>query len=74
MMPFGLERCKGSKLLVDLFLPPNPPFLRKYEIMADLPNGKVCVASYHMWRLYPTRITTRYSICACAFVQTAMVC
>ena len=28
--------------------------------MADLPNGKVCVASYHMWRLYPTRITTRY--------------
>ena len=27
--------------------------------MADLPNGKVCVASYHMWRLYPTRITTR---------------
>ena len=27
--------------------------------MADLPNGKLCVASYHMWRLYPTRITTR---------------
>ena len=30
--------------------------------MADLPNGKVCVASYHMWRLYPTRITTRYIV------------
>ena len=28
--------------------------------MADLPNGKLCVASYHMWRLYPTRITTRF--------------
>ena len=37
----------------------SPP--PKYEIMADLPNGKVCVASYHMWRLYPTRITTRSS-------------
>ena len=32
--------------------PPPPP---------DLPNGKLCVVSYHMWRLYPTRITTRYS-------------
>ena len=26
------------------------------------PNGKVCVASYHMWRLYPTRITTRFAL------------
>ena len=24
-------------------------------------NGKLCVASYHMWRLYPARITTRFS-------------
>ena len=37
-----------------------PPPKKIYEIMADLPNGKVCVASYHMWRLYPTRITTRF--------------
>ena len=34
--------------------------------MADLPNGKVCVASYHMWRLYPTRITTRYIFGSCS--------
>ena len=39
-----------------------PPLTPKYEIMADLPNGKLCVASYHMWRLYPTRITTRWNI------------
>ena len=32
--------------------PPAPP--------PDLPNGKLCVVSYHMWRLYPTRITTRF--------------
>ena len=36
--------------------PPSPP---------DLPNGKLCVASYHMWRLYPTWITTR---CTCLSV------
>ena len=33
--------------------PPPPPHLT---------NGKLCVVSYHMWRLYPTRITTRSSI------------
>ena len=27
-----------------------------------LPNGKLCVVSYHMWRLYPTWITTRWLI------------
>ena len=39
--------------------------------MADLPNGKVCVASYHMWRLYPTRITTRFPVRASNHVSTA---
>ena len=34
--------------------PPPPP---------GLPNGKLCVVSYHMWRLYPTWITTRFVNC-----------
>ena len=25
-------------------------------------NGKLSVGSYHMWRLYPTRITTRLDL------------
>ena len=31
-------------------------------------NGKLSVGSYHMWRLYPTRITTRSSCRVC--IQT----
>ena len=53
----------------------NTPPPGKIAILADLgtlrlfsfrisdTNGKLCVASYHMWRLYPARITTRCDHC-----------
>ena len=57
----------------------TPPPLKKWNLgrswhfvtfqFQNTPNGKLCVASYHMWRLYPTRITTR--LCqAVAFITT----
>ena len=52
----------------------RPPPKIKYEIMADLPNGKVCVASYHMLRLYPTRITTRSNYCSTLTMTTMLHC
>ena len=33
------------------------------DVISDT-NGKLCVASYHMWRLYPTQITTRLACVA----------
>ena len=41
--------------IFNYWYPPSPP-------LPDLPNGKLCVVSYHMWRLYPTRITTRLNV------------
>ena len=31
------------------------------DVISDT-NGKLCVGSYHMWRLYPARITTRFTL------------
>ena len=42
--------------------PPPPPGKLKFgQILAlqDFSVSELCVSSYHMWRLYPARITTR---------------
>ena len=51
-------------------IPPPPPKrlrLRFFSFRITGTNGKLCVASYHMWRLYPARITTRLIIRDCFF-------
>ena len=40
--------------------PTLPPKLKFRQIRITGTNGKLCLASYHMWRLYPARITTRF--------------
>ena len=36
-------------------------------------NGKLSVGSYHMWRLYPTRITTRFGCLSSSTGDAVMV-
>ena len=46
---------------------PPPP-----DVISDT-NGKLCVANYHMWRLYPARITTPFHCFASFVLQEMMV-
>ena len=51
-------------------IPPPPRKWKLSEILAlqDFSVSELCVASYHMWRLYPARITNRFvvhSLLAC---------
>ena len=61
--PKSWNLCRSWHFAFSVSEYPPPP---KIEIWADLGTlrlsvSELCVASYHMWRLYPARITTRFS-------------